>query len=184
QGGAGVARRPVRRRLSASPAHAGLRIAGQRGSGRLWFLRGGCDGHDRPSEGRGRRRELGVRSVPTGRLGDRLGAAWCRSRRVQRGCLAGVVLALAGCEVGPDFSTPNAQVADKWLESGDHRVKHPGRDDTTWWKALNDPILDALIATAYRQNLTLQTAGVHVLEARAQLGAAIGELYPQQQQAS
>ena len=127
---------------------------------------------------------MGVRLVPRGRSGHRLRGARHRSRTVKRACLAGVVLALAGCEVGPDFSTPNSQVADKWLESGDHRVKHPGRDDTTWWKALNDPILDALVATAYRQNLTLQTAGVHVLEARAQLGAAIGELYPQQQAAS
>src|SRR6476661_8363519 len=127
---------------------------------------------------------MGVGLVPRGRVGHRLRGTRYRSGTVQRACLAGVVVALAGCEVGPDFSTPNSQVADKWLESGDHRVKHPGRDDTTWWKALNDPILDALVATAYRQNLTLQTAGVHVLEARAQLGAAIGELYPQQQAAS
>jgi NodT family efflux transporter outer membrane factor (OMF) lipoprotein len=96
-----------------------------------------------------------------------------------------MLLGLAGCfEVGPDFSTPSAPVADKWLESADSRVKQPARDDSAWWKSLNDPILDTLIATAYRQNLSLQTAGVRVLEARAQLGASIGELYPQQQQAS
>ena len=34
------------------------------------------------------------------------------------------------------------------------------------------------------QNPTVQIAGVRVLQARAQLGAAIGELYPQQQQAT
>src|SRR5262249_22343574 len=38
-----------------------------------------------------------------------------------------------------------------------------------------------LINLAYQQNLTLRTAGVRVLEARAQLGEAIGEFYPQQQ---
>ncbi len=37
--------------------------------------------------------------------------------------------------------------------------------------------------TAYGQNLTLQAAGVRVLQARAQLGIAVGDLYPQTQQA-
>jgi outer membrane protein TolC len=45
----------------------------------------------------------------------------------------------------------------------------------------NDPVLLRLIELAYEQNLTLRTAGVRVLEARAQLGIAIGEIYPQQQ---
>ena len=46
----------------------------------------------------------------------------------------------------------------------------------------NDPRLTRLIQLAYQQNLTLRTAGVRVLEARARLGIAIGEFYPQQQQ--
>ena len=108
-----------------------------------------------------------------------------RQRALRPAAPAALLLALSGCfQVGPDFTTPDSQVADKWIESADHRVKTPGRDDTTWWKARNDPILNSLVATAYRQNLTLQVAGVRVLEARAQLGAAIGELYPQQQQAT
>ncbi len=39
-----------------------------------------------------------------------------------------------------------------------------------------------LIEEASRQNLTLQIAGLRILEARAQLGIATGNLYPQQQQ--
>jgi NodT family efflux transporter outer membrane factor (OMF) lipoprotein len=39
-----------------------------------------------------------------------------------------------------------------------------------------------LIELAYNQNLTLVDAGTRVLEARAQLGVAIGEFYPQLQQ--
>jgi outer membrane protein TolC len=39
------------------------------------------------------------------------------------------------------------------------------------------------VCTAYRENLSLQVAGVRVLEARAQLSIVIGELYPQTQQA-
>ncbi len=53
-----------------------------------------------------------------------------------------------------------------------------------WWKAFNDPKLDRLIDTAYRENLNLRLAGVRVLEARAQLGIATGQLYPQSQQAT
>jgi outer membrane protein TolC len=36
-----------------------------------------------------------------------------------------------------------------------------------WWTVFNDPRLTRLIELAYQQNLTLQTAGVRVLEARA-----------------
>jgi len=50
-----------------------------------------------------------------------------------------------------------------------------------WWTVFNDPVLSDLIQLAYQQNLTLQTAGVRVLEARARLGIAIGEFYPQKQ---
>ena len=44
-------------------------------------------------------------------------------------------------------------------------------------------MLDNLIATAYRQNLTLRVAGLRILEARALRGIAAGELFPQSQQA-
>ena len=50
-----------------------------------------------------------------------------------------------------------------------------------WWETFNDPTLNKLIAEAYAQNLDLQVAGARVLQARAQLGIAFGELYPQSQ---
>jgi NodT family efflux transporter outer membrane factor (OMF) lipoprotein len=46
----------------------------------------------------------------------------------------------------------------------------------------NDPVLDELIQTAYEQNLSLQIAGLRVLQARAQLGIVTGDVYPQLQQ--
>ena len=45
-----------------------------------------------------------------------------------------------------------------------------------------DPRLTKLIQLAYQQNLTLRAAGVRVFQARAQLGVALGEFCPQQQQ--
>jgi NodT family efflux transporter outer membrane factor (OMF) lipoprotein len=95
-----------------------------------------------------------------------------------------VVLALfaQGCLLGPDFKTPPTRVAEKWVEQ-DHTSLDPSASDhREWWTVFNDPVLTQLIRLAYEQNLALQTAGVRVLEARARLGIAIGELYPQQQQ--
>lgn len=56
-------------------------------------------------------------------------------------------------------------------------------DDTIgWWTTFNDPTLDKLIELFSTQNLTLQTAAVRILEARAQLGLVQGTIYPQQQE--
>jgi outer membrane protein TolC len=51
-----------------------------------------------------------------------------------------------------------------------------------WWTAFNDPVLNSLVEQAYQQNLTLRIAGLRILEARANLGIAIGSKYPQTQQ--
>jgi NodT family efflux transporter outer membrane factor (OMF) lipoprotein len=94
------------------------------------------------------------------------------------------LLLAAGCfKVGPDFRTPAARVSDNWQEAGDPRVKTQTAEYRNWWQAFHDPALDRLIAQAYRENLSLRVAGVHVLEARAQLGIAVGGWYPQTQQA-
>ncbi len=96
-----------------------------------------------------------------------------------------VSLALAGCTmVGPDFEQPETEVNQDWIESDSPQLRQDKVPEYgAWWRSLNDPVLDRLVQTAYRQNLTLQAAGVRVLQARAQLGIAVGNLYPQQQQA-
>src|ERR1700730_10036529 len=90
----------------------------------------------------------------------------------------------SACMIGPDFKRPPAPIGNKWLEAGDRSgdtSQNARTDYKDWWTLFNDPILTKLIQIAYRQNLTLLTAGLRVLEARAQLGIAIGEFYPQQQ---
>jgi outer membrane protein TolC len=69
------------------------------------------------------------------------------------------------------------------LDGRDNSVKSEESEHRDWWAAFNDPALTRLIDVAYQQNLTVQADGVRVLEARARLGMAIGEFYPQQQQA-
>jgi NodT family efflux transporter outer membrane factor (OMF) lipoprotein len=86
-----------------------------------------------------------------------------------------------GCLVGPVFSAPSAPVADKWLEANERSVDTRHQEYRNWWTVFHDPVLNRLIETAYNQNLSLVSAGTRVLEARAQLGVAIGEFYPQLQ---
>lgn len=99
--------------------------------------------------------------------------------------LIGLVLVLSGCAmVGPDYVKPTAPEPDKWIEAQDPQIDSKQTDFSRWWTVFNDPVLNTLVETAYRQNLTLQVAGLRVLEARAQLGIAFGFQYPQQQFAS
>lgn len=83
--------------------------------------------------------------------------------------------------VGPDFVKPEARVENQWLNSSD-KVQSGEGNFSDWWKTFNDPVLDSLIEQAYQENLTLQIAGIRILEARAQLGIAVGNIYPQLQQ--
>ena len=94
-----------------------------------------------------------------------------------------VLLIFSGCMVGPNYQRPEVSVSPTWGETGDQRVRTESTTYRDWWKAFNDPVLDRLVARAYRDNLTLQQAGVRVLQARAQLGIAVGEIFPQTQQA-
>ena len=84
--------------------------------------------------------------------------------------------------VGPDFQTPEAPVADQYLQRDSRSIEEREADTRNWWQVFNDPVLDKLIQTAYQENLSLRIAGLRVLEARAQLGIAAGNLYPQVQE--
>jgi NodT family efflux transporter outer membrane factor (OMF) lipoprotein len=86
-----------------------------------------------------------------------------------------------GFRVGPDYKEPPAAVAPHWIDANDKRVNSNCEDICSWWKVFKDPALDALICTAYHQNLTLREAGFRILQARAQLGIARGEFFPQNQ---
>ena len=111
--------------------------------------------------------------------------SWRQGRRSFVIGTLGVLMLLAGCtKVGPDFVKPDAPIADGWTEVGELQLNATQTDHADWWKAFDDPVLDKIINEAYHQNLTLQVAGLRILEARAQLGLAIGNAWPQQQQAN
>lgn len=104
---------------------------------------------------------------------------------LKAGILLLLLFLLAGCtKVGPDFVKPDALVNDTWNEVGELQLTPTENDHAEWWRSFNDPALEKVINDAYNQNLTLQIAGLRILEARAQLGLAIGSAWPQQQQAT
>jgi NodT family efflux transporter outer membrane factor (OMF) lipoprotein len=93
----------------------------------------------------------------------------------------GVAALVCSCTVGPDYTTPRANVASQWLPNPATTNRPYSTPEIYWWRDFHDPVLDGLIAAAYQNNPTLQIAGVRVLETRARLNKSIGKLFPQQQ---
>lgn len=87
-----------------------------------------------------------------------------------------------GFKVGPNYEQPPAPVADEWIEAKNASVQNRHLQD--WWRVFQDDKLNSLIDTAYDQNLTLRAVGDRVLEAWAQQAIAVGNIFPQLQQAT
>jgi NodT family efflux transporter outer membrane factor (OMF) lipoprotein len=117
---------------------------------------------------------------------------WIGSR-CRRWIAAGCILVASGCvltspseyvrngfKLGPEYRRPPAPLADRWIQSDDPDVQNRHLQD--WWRVFQDPALDSLTETAYRQNLNLRVLGTRVLEARAQQAIAAGSILPQLQE--
>jgi len=89
----------------------------------------------------------------------------------------------AGCfKVGPDFHTPCAPSETNWIDCESEKIVCGEAVPDAWWLQFHDDKLTELICLAERQNLNLQIAAYRILGARALLGVAIGEWFPQQQE--
>ncbi|MCU7871987.1 MAG: efflux transporter outer membrane subunit [Candidatus Thiodiazotropha sp. (ex Lucinoma borealis)] len=95
--------------------------------------------------------------------------------------IACALLVLAGCTtVGPDYESPELDLETAWPEEvGGAFTEELTQENPRWWEAFNDDALTTLVGLAYRQNLDLRTAGLRIYEARALLGVAFGDYYPQ-----
>ena len=99
-----------------------------------------------------------------------------------------VVLLFGGCApVGPNFKRPEVSWLANWSSGSLNSLTAkergmPKAQTEEWWHNFNDPVLDRLVADAQRLNPDVRTAGMRILEARAQLMIAGSLLYPQQQQ--
>jgi NodT family efflux transporter outer membrane factor (OMF) lipoprotein len=93
--------------------------------------------------------------------------------------LALIATAPSGCMVGPNYERPSADVNEAW-QAADASESQSSAD---WWSTFNDATLTSLIHQSHAQNLSLRTAGLRVIEARAARGMAVGDFFPQVQNA-
>ena len=90
-----------------------------------------------------------------------------------------VAVALSACAaVGPDYKPPEVPVPDAWESAAIEGLTEGTATLQTWWRAMDDPVLESLVQRAEDSNLTLQEAAARVHEARGILGVARGGRVP------
>ena len=85
------------------------------------------------------------------------------------------VLLLAGCMVGPNFQKPELEIPDRFRFAG---PEAEAAVNLKWWELFNDPVLNALVLTALRENRDVRIAASRVEEARASLGFTRADMFP------
>lgn len=106
---------------------------------------------------------------------------------VRRSIVALALASVVGCtHIGPDYEQPEVDWLASWESAlyGQRGAASSPDDLSFWWRLFDDPELNALIASARRENPGLRIAGLRILESRAVLGIAGSALYPQLQQVS
>jgi NodT family efflux transporter outer membrane factor (OMF) lipoprotein len=110
---------------------------------------------------------------------------FCKVKKKLGSCMLAIFAGsgLAACvAVGPDYQTPSVDVPSAWSRSdpganAERTVSAP-TDMARWWRELNDPVLEALVADALAANLDLATARAQLREARARRALAGAQLGP------
>ena len=96
---------------------------------------------------------------------------------VNRALLAAAALSAAACSFAPAYQRPDAGVPKEF------RLATPGEAasiaDLPWWEIFKDPTLQNLIREALTANQDLALAAARVDEARAIVGVARADFYPQ-----
>ena len=94
---------------------------------------------------------------------------------------------LAGCTVGPDFVSPQADVPKGWTDTalpsgakgaGTSTFNHDPADQAPWWAKFRDAALSSLIARAATANLDVREAALRIAEARTQRNIAAAAQWP------
>jgi multidrug efflux system outer membrane protein len=91
-------------------------------------------------------------------------------------------LALSGCAVGPNYHRPGVKTPTAFYAPDrpqETETQTTSFADLPWWQVFHDPQLQELIRTALKQNYDLQIAVERVTAARAQVGIARSNEFPQ-----
>lgn len=93
-------------------------------------------------------------------------------------CLTALLTAsFGGCVMGSNYTPPASDLEVAWNQRDASLIKgSEAKLNIAWWKQFHDPQLNALIETAYSQNLGLRTSALRILESRAILGIAQGNM--------
>ena len=101
----------------------------------------------------------------------------CRKETDMRLFMIFMIVTLgAGCTVGPDYVRPIVDVPASYrFEDKDAQ----NTANTEWWKAFQDPVLDALITEALQNNKNIRLAAANIEKAAGVLAQTRSSLFPQ-----
>jgi multidrug efflux system outer membrane protein len=90
-----------------------------------------------------------------------------------------IAVGFAGCTaVGPTYKRPDV-TPEPQFRSQIGASEAQSLADLPWWEVFNDPALKSLITQALNESYDLQVAMARISQARALVGVARSELYPQ-----
>jgi NodT family efflux transporter outer membrane factor (OMF) lipoprotein len=84
---------------------------------------------------------------------------------------------ISACAIQPDYQRPLLAIQESWSNQDQTQRTTPLKSET-WWKALNDPVVDSLIEAAQADNPTLEQTIARVDEARANLEISSAQKQP------
>jgi HAE1 family hydrophobic/amphiphilic exporter-1/multidrug efflux pump len=89
-------------------------------------------------------------------------------------------ISLLGCSFTPELKKPDMELPSSRLPSGikEEDISKGKVLQPDWWRQFNDPVLNALIDEALKNNDDLLIAASRIEQARALLGISSAELYP------
>lgn len=93
----------------------------------------------------------------------------------------GLIVALAGCAVGPDYQRPAIGTPVGYRTASTESLAPAGPNsfaDLGWWQVFRDPRLTAYLGEALTNNWDIQIAAARVLQAEAALKIARSQFFP------
>ena len=117
-------------------------------------------------------------------------------RSIQLLCLAVAAACLSGCtsfsdyvhngfKVGPEYTAAKAAVAPQWIDAADIRVRsRPRRPEPLVERVQRPRAQRSDLPLLHARTSSLKEYGTRILQARANLAIAKGELFPQTQTAT
>jgi NodT family efflux transporter outer membrane factor (OMF) lipoprotein len=106
--------------------------------------------------------------------------AFCRAEPVRPACAVVLALALlfSGCSLVPAYKRPDAPLAQSFDGAASTSLADTTPVRSEWWRAYQDPALNALVERSLQNNFSLASAVATVEEARGNAEKAGAPLYP------